>query len=265
MVYGRDPHPRLPSFGGPGAGLPPPPDVVALLVTVFVTFSFRFFDATVFVPRLLELTPFAWRYGFVWQLVTYPLAGVPAGTLWFLVELLILFFFGRDVFYRLGRRRFWSMLVAGALAASIVAVLVHVTVTLGGGFVPNAFAIMQGQHMLLTLLIAAFATLYADATIYLFFVLPVRARWFLWLEVLFAFMAFLGSKDLAGFAGICAGVGGVWLWLQPRGPRRAFRDLWLRSQRWWMERRMKQLRRKRGFSVVPGERDGRAGGAVGRP
>ena len=266
MVYGRDPHPRLPSFGGPGAGLPPPRDVVVLLAVVFATFSLRFFEATRVVPELLELTPWVWRYGLLWQLVTYPLAGVPAGTLWFLVELLILFFFGRDVFYRLGRRRFWSTLAAGTLAASLVAVAVHLVATLSGAVIPNAFLIMQGQHMLLALVIAAFATIYADATIYLFFVLPVRARWFLWIEVLFGFMAFLGSKDLAGFAGICAGVGGVWMWLQRRGPRRTFRDLWLRSQRWWLERRMKRMRRKRGFQVVPGEKGGpggRGGGGEG--
>ncbi len=259
MVFGRNPHPRLPSFGGPGAGLPPPRDLVALLVVVFVTFSLRFFDATRLVPALLELTPWVWRRGFLWQLATYPLAGAPTGTLWFLLELLILFFFGRDVFYRLGRRRFWSTLAAGALAASLVAVAVDAAATLAGSPVPTAFAIMQGQHMLLTLVIAAFATLYADATIYLFFVLPVRARWFLWLEVLFGFMAFLGSKDLPGFLGICTGVGATWLWLQPRGPRRGARDLWLRTQRWWLERRMKRLRRKRGFQVVPGDK-GRPGG-----
>jgi hypothetical protein len=259
MVYGRNPHPRLPSFGGPGAGMPPPRDLVVLLAVVFVTFSLRFFDSTRIVPQLLELTPLVWRRGLVWQLVTYPLAGVPAGTLWFLVELLILFFFGRDVFHRLGRRAFWTTLAVGAVAASVVAVAVHVVATLAGAFIPNAFLIMQGQHMLLTLVIAAFATLYGDATVYLFFVLPVRARWFLWIEVLFGFMAFLGSKDLPGFLGICAGVAGVWLWLKGPGARRTFRDLWLRSQRWWLERRMKQLRRKRGFQVVPGEK-GRGGG-----
>ena len=31
---------------------------------------------------------------------------------------------------------------------------------------------------------SAFATLYRNATIYLMFVLPVQARWFIWLEIL---------------------------------------------------------------------------------
>ena len=60
--------------------------------------------------------------------------------------------------------------------------------------------------MLLAIFIAAFATLNRNATILLFFVLPIQARWFLWLEVLFAFIAFLGSHDLPGFLGITTAV-----------------------------------------------------------
>jgi hypothetical protein len=79
---------------------------------------------------------------------------------------------------------------------------------------------MQGQRTLLAFAIAAFATLNRHATILLFFVLPIQARWFLWLEVLFAFIAFLATKDLAGFVGICVVVGGTYALLSAGGPGR---------------------------------------------
>ena len=60
------------------------------------------------------------------------------------------------------------------------------------------------------IVIAAFATLYGNATILLFFVLPIQAKWFLLLEIVFAFMGFLGSGDLGGFLGIVAAVGVVY-------------------------------------------------------
>ena len=66
---------------------------------------------------------------------------------------------------------------------------------------------MQGQQILAVVLVAAFATLNRDATILLFFVLPMPARWFLWLEIVFGFLGFLGTHDLPGFLGICAAVG----------------------------------------------------------
>jgi len=253
MVYGRSPSRRMPSFGGFGSGMAPPRDLIALLVVVFVTFTFQFFAATAGLVALLRLSADVWQRGFLWQLVTYPVVGYGNPSFWFLVELLILFWFGRDVFYRLGRKLFWRTLFVGALTASAVAVLVQVATYLFAGFT-GPIALLQGQHVLVVLLIAAFATLFADATIYLFFVLPVRARWFLWIEILFAFMGYLQTKDLAGFLGLCAAVGGVWYFLHGglRKLRRTPREAWLRLQRWWIERKLKRMRRQRGFTVIPG-------------
>ena len=90
-----------------------------------------------------------------------------------------------------------------------------IAAALGGSPTAVPFQLMQGQRILLTVTIAAFATLWGDATILLFFVLPIRARWCLWLGILLGFVAYLGSKDLAGFAGICAGTAITALALSP--------------------------------------------------
>ena len=264
----RNPYSGRPtlSFGG-GFGRPPR-DLIALLAVVFVTFSLQFFAGTAIVPALLRLTPAVWRSGFLWQLVTYPFAGYGPPSVWFLLELLMLFWFGRDVRYQLGRRHFWRLLLTGALAAALVAVAVQL---LAGslfagdlGFVP--FGLMQGQRMLLAMLVAAFATTNRDATVLLFFVLPVRAFWFLPIEILIAFIGFLATHDLAGFLGVTAAVGFVYLSLTRRGARRGLRDLRLRTERWWIERRLARLRRKRGLRVIDGDkrgdkRGGRSGGS----
>ena len=255
MVYGRSPSRRLPTLGGIGGGAPPPPDLIALLVVVFVTFSLQFF-APGFIA-LLRLGPLVWRAGFVWQLVTYPVTGYGPPSLWFLLELLILFWFGRDVFLRLGRRGFWRLLALAAAGGGVVALATDLLQRLAG-VTPVPLSLLQGQRMLVVLLVAAFATLYGRATIYLFFVLPVQARWFLPLEIVIAFLGFLGSRDLAGFLGICAGVGLVWWRLRRPGAGRGPgpREAWLRLQRWWIQQRLGRLRRRRGFTVVPGDRGG---------
>ena len=254
-------------FGGGGGGFgglagPPPRDVVVLIATVFVTWSMQFFAGPDLLVELLRLTPAVFR-GFIWQLVTYPFVGVGGASLWILLELLILYWFAKDVFWRLGRRRFWRTLVIAAVAASLLAVLVQLVMLAVGGIGPSAFALIQGQRMLLAIVIAAFATLFGEATILLFFVLPIRARWFLWLEVLFAFVAFLGSgdprfgapKDLAGFVGICTAVAATYLLLSPGGPGRTLHNLRKRLEMRWLEWRLKQLRRKRSFDVIDGGDD----------
>lgn len=244
-------------FGGfSGSGAPVPRDLIGILAALFVTFSLQFFASTAVIPALLRLTP-AVLSGFVWQLATYPFIGWGRSGLWFLLELLILFWFTRDVYHRLGRRRFWLVLARGALGAAVVAVLVLLVSTVVGSALdgPGTFQLMQGQRILLAIVIAAFATMWGDATILLFFVLPVRARWFLWLEVLFAFIGFLESKDLAGFIGICAAVFLTYSGLQRGGAGRVLHDWRKRIEALILRQRLERMKRKRRFDVIEGDQD----------
>lgn len=245
---------RFGGFGGAGGGVPN--DVIGLLVLVFVTFSAQFFRASAGILSLFRLTPEVWRFGFLWQLVTYPFIGRGNPDLWFVVELFVLYLFARDVFYDLGRRVFWKLLVVVGAATGIVAVLVVLVERALLGAYPLSFAVLlQGQTTLLTILVAAFATLNRRATIYLFFVLPIEARWFLPLELLFAFMGFLSTHDLAGFLGLCSAVGLTYLWLGPRRVRWQPRQAWLRLQERWMRWRLGRMRKRRGLRLVsPGDR-----------
>ena len=244
-------------MGSFGLGGPVPRDLLIILGILFVTFSLRFFDTTRIVPLLLQLTPWVWQRGFAWQLATYPFIGGGSG-LWFLLDLLFLYMFGRDVYFGLGRGHFWRLIVWSSIGAALVAVAVHVLVTLTGAWeIPVPFAIMQGQWMLLVIFIAAFGTAHRDATVYLFFVLPVQARWMLWIEILFAFMGFLFSHDFPGFVGLCTAVGFSYLYVRSsgsmRGGKRTLRELRLRLERWWIQKKLERARRKRGLRVIPGE------------
>ncbi|MEM6454147.1 MAG: rhomboid family intramembrane serine protease [Acidobacteriota bacterium] len=240
--------PSRPVFDLTG-GPPPPPDLLALMAVVFATFSLSVLGVTPL--ESLRLTPDVWQRGFLWQLVTYPFIGIGSPGLWFLVELFILYLFGRDVRLRLGRRGFWWLLGTTAAIAAVAAVMVELLAgTLGFGASIAPFALMQGQRMLLTVFIAAFAVINRDATIYLFFVLPIRAGHFLWIEILFAFMGFLATRDIAGFLGVCAAVGGTMALLHRGGPKRLARDTRLRLEKMWITWR---LRKQRGrFGVVDG-------------
>jgi hypothetical protein len=245
--------------GGIGGGLtePVPQDIWALLAIVLGTFSLRFFASTAWLPTLMQLSPAVWQRGFLWQLVTYAFVGGGASGLWLLVSLLILYMFAGDVRRRLGRRGFWRLLLAAVAVGGATAVAVQLLVNWVAG-TPGLgpFPILQGERILLAVLIAAFATLAGDAVIYLFFVLPIRAAWFLGLEVLFAFLAFLSTRDLAGMLGVWAAVGYTWAALRGGRGRPALRELWLKAQERWFRLRLRQMKRKRGFEVLPGGKGG---------
>ena len=250
---------RMGGLGGLSLGGPAPRDVLIILAVLFVTFALRFFESTAIVPALLELTPRVWRFGWVWQLVTYPFIASRGSGIFFLIDLLVLYIFARDVFFGLYRRHFWRLILWSSIASALVAVVVHVLLTLAGlQWVPAPFAIMEGQWMLTAICVAAFATAHADATIYLFFFLAIPARWMLGVEILFAFMGFLFSKDLPGFVGICTAVGLSYLYVRSsgsmRGGKRTLREMRLRFEKWWIQRKLDRARRKRGFKVIPGDK-----------
>ncbi len=252
--------------GGSWPGGRPAPDITALLAVVFATWAMQFFSATAAVLALLRLTPAVWRSAYLWELGTYPFIGFGPASPWILLELLIVLWFGQDVRARLGRRGFWTLVATAALAAAVAAVAVQIALEAAGAAgTPFPFQIMQGQRVLLAILVAAFATLYGDATILLFFVLPMPARWFLWLEVALAFVAYLSSKDLAGFAGVCAAVAATALTLPGSSARQRLRRRYLSWRARRIESRLARLARRRGLRVIrrdDGRGDGQGDGPV---
>lgn len=233
-----------------GVGGPVPKDIWILLGVLFATYSLRALGVEVL--DYLLLTPLVYG-GFLWQLVTYPFVGVGAPSIWILLELFILFLFGKDVFYRLGRRNFWKLVLYATVGAAVAAVLVELLMLQFSGLSPAAFSLMQGQRMLITLLIAAFALLFGEATILFMFVLPIKARIFLYLEILIAFIAFLGNRDLAGFVGICVGIGMVWLLLDARSIGGILKSWGLRVRQKRYQWELDRLKNKRNLRVVRGE------------
>lgn len=257
----RGPYQAQVGFGGVG-GLSgrPPRDLAALLAVLFATFALQFFEPTAIVPAVLRLTPAVWRLGLLWQLVTYAFSGAGGPSLWIVLELFIVYWFGSAVYGQLGRRGFWRLLAWTVPGAAMVAVATQLAVegAAGQSSTPFPFQLMQGQRVLMTILIAAFATLNRDATILAFFVLPLRARWFLWLGILVGFVAYLGTKDLAGFAGICSATGISVLVLSRPRRRGRLGTWWLEWRRARLSRKVERLARRRGLRVV--DRDKEPGG-----
>lgn len=239
-----------------GLGGPAPRDIVVLVGVIFGLFALNAFESAAVWLRWLELSEAAWRQGLVWQVVTYAFNAHFNG-LFILFSLLAIYLFGRDVFYRLGRRRFWRLLLAAVAGGGVAALATQVLLD-AAGFGPTMvppFALMQGEQTLVAILIAAFSLLMPHATIYLFFVLAVPARIFLWLELVITFIFFLGSKDFAGLIGIYAAIGVTAWMLRSGGGSGSIVSSWLRRfERWRAVRRYEKTRGKSGLRLVkPGD------------
>lgn len=222
------------------------------------------FGATQALPQLLTISSDVWQRGFLWQLVTYPYVEAWGPSFGFVINVILLFLWGRDVYWGLGQRHFWRLLLIASVGAGVLAVLVHMAGVLATGWSPERPFLMLQGWTLLSILLAAWARAHRGATILFMFILPIEAGWLIALEILLAFIGFLVTKDLPGFVGICAAIGIAWYYIARSGRiglgKRDLREYRLRLERWWIQRKLERAKKKRGFRVIPGERGERGKG-----
>lgn len=259
-MYGRQPATRQLNLG---LG-PIPKDLVILLCVLFASYTLSAFQSTAWLIWPLQLSPDVWRVGFLWQIATYPIAEGFNG-IWFLVVGFMIAQFGGQIFRVMGRKAFWRMMLTASILAALAAIVAQIVVDLAGlrsPFLKQPFGMMQGAETILVILIAAFATFFRSAKIYLFFVLPLQAGWFLWLEILLAFIGFLGTKDFAGFVGLTTAVIVTYFLVSGRGIGRWLREMRLRIERRVLEARLKRMHSKGKGRGGGGGSGGSSGGNV---
>lgn len=242
------------SGGMGGGGFDPPPKDLWVLLGIFVfTYTLKFLVPGIF--QLLWLTKGVWEQGYLWQLMTYAVVPTSEG-FWFLIELLMMYFFGKDVYRALGRSHFWRLLVYACLAASTLAVAVQMALSFAG--LEGAYALLLlrgGSTVVFMVLIAAYSTLYPGATIRLYFILPIPARVFIWLELFIAFLlGFLPSRDLAGFLGLCTAVALTYA-LLTGGVGKNLREMRLRVERKILEGRLRRMQKQRNVRIRKSDDD----------
>ena len=138
---------------------------------------------------------FAWGQFYPWQLVTC--AFLHGGLSHILFNLFGLWMFGMRIENVLGSRRFALFYFACVIGASLLQLLVISAPAVLGSGEPNLFPTLGASGGVLGVL-AAFGLLYPEERIYLYFLVPVPAKWF---------VLGLAALDLyAGYAGTNTGV-----------------------------------------------------------
>lgn len=149
-------HPR---FGVPGLMR----YVVVLTSAVFLLDWFSGGAATHMLYGSLSLI----RLGEVWRLLTWLVIPESSNAFWFVVEMMFYYFIGSAIESRWGTARFTLFYLSGAALTVLFGCLSALW---------TPYACIIGSY-LNTLLFLAFATLFPDATLRLYFVLPVKAKW----------------------------------------------------------------------------------------
>lgn len=154
------------------------PWAIGLVLTITVVASFT----AAFVSRhgtslfdLLALSPaLVWK-GQVWRLFTW--AFVEPSPLSFIIECLMIFWFGRDVAEEWGSKGFlqvFGAIMVGAAVATCLIARVDPTVLI---------AQYVGSFALTTAIIVAWGLTFQDRIVRIYFILPIRGFWLAWFTV----------------------------------------------------------------------------------
>ena len=139
-------------------------------IIVFVAQSAGGPDASRAVFKYGALSLTGLKSGFVWQLLTFQFLHGGMGHLVF--NGIALYYFGRGLESTIGKRSFLSLYLLSGFAGGLVQILLGLVSERFGGGVVGASAGICG-------LVAAYALMNPQSTIYAFLILPIRAVYFL--------------------------------------------------------------------------------------
>lgn len=231
------------SFGPPFTGV-----VKSLVIATSAIFLLTYLPSQFFGVQapfvLFGLSPYeVTHHGFIWQLGTYLF--LHAGWFHIIFNLFALWMFGYDLERAWGSQRFLFYFFLTGIGAGLFDVLLQ----------PSSHSLTIGNSGAVYGILLAYGVLFPDRPIFLWFVVPIKAKWFVVIMGAIEFWASLtqpgsGVSHIAHLGGMLFG----YLYLRTAGGRRSGRwSFDLRGQ--YEDWRRARLRRK--FEVYMQKHEGK--------
>jgi len=150
---------------------------VVFLLTEFSGFKFELFQMFGLVPSAI------WQSGRIWQPITYLF--MHGGFLHLVVNLFVLWMFGRELERRWGEMRFLRYYFITGLGAGLVTCI----------FQLNSVIPVVGASGAIYGVLLAFGLLYPDRKVYLYFIVPIKMKYFIGILAAVAFFASLSPGE----------------------------------------------------------------------
>lgn len=163
-----------------------------------------------------------------WQILTHPFVHNPYNPLTFLINCLVLYFFAAPIEEAFGKRGFLTLFYLSAAGAMILG--------LGFSLVSGFQQPFSGMSPSIISLVVVFGLLNPEATIYLMFILPIKAKYISYGTILVTGITFLAKANPFGAWHLGAIFFG---YLYLRGPKNVLdpNRLYLKYLTWQFERK----------------------------
>ncbi len=136
----------------------------------------------------LAFNPVLFLHGQVWRIVSFLFVPNTYGPIWLLIELYFYYFVGNALERQWGKGKFTTFYLSGAVLTIIVTLIVY--------FATGHSVSIGGTYYINMSMFFAFASLYPDYPVLLFFVLPIRMKWLAWADlVMFGIAIVMGAMS----------------------------------------------------------------------
>ena len=138
--------------------------LVGMMDTTNMLYSLLYFDAAMFLR------------GQIWRIVTFALVPTTSGLLWLAISLYFYYFIGSSLENAWGAGKFTIYYFSGMLLTAVYAIVWYLL---------TRQSLLITAHYLNLSLFFAFATLWPEQRVLLFFILPVKIKWLAWIDAAF--------------------------------------------------------------------------------
>ena len=181
---------------------------INVAVTIFVILAWAVNEQIIvkFLDLFAQDPQYSIKHFYIWQFLSYMFVHVDFGHL--LMNMLGVGFFGRGLVHRWGEKKFWEFYLTVGIGAG----LIHAIVALTTGIEGNARII--GASGAVYGILLAYACYWPDATVFIYFLFPVKIKYLMIAMILFVFLSTStgsghGISNLTHLSGLCLAY--VWL------------------------------------------------------
>lgn len=161
------------------------------LIRYVVLFNALVFVLNLLVPRfisVLTLDPSLVLQGQIWRLATWIFIPKTLSPFWLFFALLVLFYLGDRLESAIGSAKLTLFYLSGVAACTLV--------SFAFGLTGSGISLANGNTFLNFSLLLAFATVYPDFTMLLFFVIPMRIAWLALISAILMILSSLGQPPV---------------------------------------------------------------------
>ena len=140
-----------------------------------LVYLFAMMDTTGRLLSLLRFDPQLFCRGQVWRMVTYVFMPNNSGVLWLAISLYFYYFIGSNLENAWGAGRFTIYYLSGMVLTALYTLVFY--------FITGVSIPVSSAYYLNMSMFFAFATLWPDQMVLLFFFIPVKMKWLAWADV----------------------------------------------------------------------------------